>query len=121
MDADKGIYDGDTVTYMSMELAAYMGFKEIYLLGMDNTFPYRWTNDGRLEVNDLSIASHFYDGAENNVGKDAYKRRGNNPDNINAAYRIAEIFSRENGFRIFNATRGGKLEEYERVDFDELF
>ena len=27
----------------------------------------------------------------------------------------------ENGFKIYNATRGGKLEVFERVDFDTLF
>jgi hypothetical protein len=34
----KNIYDIATVTYDSMQLAVYMGFKEIYLLGMDNMY-----------------------------------------------------------------------------------
>ena len=29
------VYDGGTVTYSMMQIAAYMGFKEIYLLGCD--------------------------------------------------------------------------------------
>lgn len=119
-DADCLIYDGNTVTYMSMQIAAHMGFREIYLVGMDHNFPYRWTDDGKLEVNDLSIASHFYDGAENNVGKEAWKRRGTNLNAITKVYQTAEDYSRQNGFRIYNATRGGKLEVFERVNLDDI-
>ena len=36
------------------------------------------------------------------------------------AYISAEKYSREHGFRIFNATRGGKLEVFERVNFDTI-
>ena len=36
------------------------------------------------------------------------------------SYQIAEEYSRTHGFRIFNATRGGCLEVFERVDFDLL-
>lgn len=114
-------YDGDTVTYMALQLAAYMGFKEIYLIGIDHNFPYIWTNDGEVKVNDLSVASHFYDGAENNIGFEAWKRRGTNPEITTAAYQAAESFSKQcKKFRIYNATRGGKLEVFERVDLDKI-
>ena len=36
-------------------------------------------------------------------------------------YKAAERYSRQHGFRIYNATRGGKVEAFERVDFDSLF
>lgn len=114
------IYDGNTVTYMSMQMAAYMGFKEIFLIGVDHNFPYHWTNEGKLEVNDLSVASHFYDGAENNIGKEAWKRRSTLVHETTAAYQAAEECSRGKGFRIYNATRGGKLEVFERVELDDI-
>ena len=44
-----------------------------------------------------------------------------NLERCERAYKRAEIYSRDNGFRIYNATRGGKLEVFERVDFDSLF
>lgn len=37
------------------------------------------------------------------------------------AYEAAELYSREYGFRIYNATRGGCLEVFERVNFDSLW
>jgi hypothetical protein len=35
-------------------------------------------------------------------------------------YEGAERYSRNHGFRIYNATRGGELEAFERVDFDAV-
>ena len=50
-----------------------------------------------------------------------YKTAVFRDDVITKAYEWAEIYSRKHGFRIYNATRGGKLEVFERVDFDSLF
>lgn len=119
--AEKYIFDGWTVTYMSMQLAAFMGFSEIYLLGVDNNMPYHLNRDGEIIVNDLSVASHFYDGVENNIGEDGYKRRTSNYEFVTNSYQSAEEYSRKHGiFRIYNATRGGILEVFERVNFDEV-
>ena len=62
----------------------------------------------------------------NSAGSDQYikeNEKRNIPQLHNSlqAYKKAEIYSRRNDFRIFNATRGGKLEVFERVDFDSLF
>ena len=37
------------------------------------------------------------------------------------AYEVAKDYAKENDIKIYNATRGGKLEVFERVDFDLLF
>lgn len=34
-DMQKGVYSGYTVSYLALQLAAYMGFKEIFFLGLD--------------------------------------------------------------------------------------
>ena len=36
------------------------------------------------------------------------------------AYEYAEKYSREHGFRIYNATRGGHLEVFERVNLEVI-
>ena len=114
------VYDGSTVTYLSIELAVFMGFSKIYLIGVDHNYPYIWTSTG-LEVNDLSAASHFYDSSENNIGENAHLRRSFNAELVTQAYEVAEKASRIDGdFKIFNATRGGCLEVFERVDLDQL-
>lgn len=115
------VYDGDTVTYATMQLAAYMGFDEIFLIGMDHNFPFRMNSNGVVEINDLSVSSHFFDGAENNYGENAAVMRSNNFEFVTASYQNAEVYSRNNGtFRIYNATRGGILEVFERVSLDEI-
>jgi len=99
------VIEGFTVTYAILQWAAYMGFKEMYLLGID--FDYGNKEDGY---------KHFlkeYDGKTEMVKPPRL-------DKCLKAYEKAEIYSREHGFRIYNATRGGKLEVFERVDLDEL-
>lgn len=39
---------------------------------------------------------------------------------LDLAYEYADKYSRDHGFRIYNATRGGFLEKFERVSFDEV-
>jgi len=108
-DASEFVNEGMTVTYAMLQLAYYMGFKEMYLLGID--FSYEDMTGMDYEKND-----HFC--------KD-YIKKGEivNPPDLRTnllAYQEAERFSRAHGFRIYNATRGGKLEVFERVDFDKL-
>ena len=115
------IFDGWTVTYMAMQLAVYMGFTEIYLIGVDHSFPFKLNEKGEVEVVDKSIAAHFYETSKNNEGADAHKRRTSNYAVVTKGYEAAERTSRQSGkFRIYNATRGGKLEVFERVNLEDV-
>ncbi len=106
-DFSKGSYAGMTVTYDGcLQLAAFMGFSEIYLIGMD------CSNYGTATV-------HFSDDYEGD-------EKGSIPgylqvEKIILAYQSARNYADSHGFKIFNATRGGKLEVFQRVDFDSLF
>ena len=40
---------------------------------------------------------------------------------LQTAFEAAEKLSGKYGMKLYNATRGGKLEAFERVDFDSLF
>ncbi len=44
-----------------------------------------------------------------------------NVESMNRSYELCKEFAEKNGVKIYNATRGGKLEVFERVDFDSLF
>ena len=103
---DKYVIEGFSVTYAIMQWASYMGFTEMYLLGID--FDY-----GNKETG----YKHFI----NNYDKKDEKVNPPRLDKCLKAYEMAEMYSRKNGFRIYKATRGGKLEVFERVDFDSLF
>lgn len=105
--ADKCVYAGSTVTYICMQMAVYMGFQEIYLLGVD----FNYSKDLYHQRN------HFegYDKDKEIRLNDVY------PEKMEQAYESAKRFADSHGIYIYNATRGGKLEVFERVDFDSLF
>jgi Predicted nucleoside-diphosphate sugar epimerases len=119
-DAAKFVFEGFTVTYLMIQWAAYMGFSEMFLLGVDHN--QQQTNDyfkklpEPLTITKNMIGDHFYD-EHLNVGEVF------NVADLQAqllAYEKAEQYSHEHGFQIFNATRGGELEIFKRVDFDQL-
>lgn len=97
-----GYRDGGTVTYVCLQLAVYMGFSEIYLLGVDCNYVKGSKNN------------HFISDAE----KDD---RDHKVDVMVKAYEYAKKYADSHDIKIYNATRGGMLEVFERVDFDSLF
>jgi len=103
---------GATVTYDCLQLAVYMGFNEIFLLGVDNTSPMGIKNNGEIILRNTE--GHF----SSDYGNTMHKTR---IDISNAAYQAAEDYTRQHGIKIFNATRGGELEVFKRVCFDELY
>lgn len=110
---DRIVFGGRTTVYdICIQMAVYMGFKEIYLLGVDNTMSYTF-----------HVSNHFIKDYYSDEEATVLKSIGYRPcfDEIDLAYKHAEWHSRKNGYRIFNATRGGKLEIFERVDFETLF
>lgn len=110
-DITKYMYDGNTVAYYSLQMATYMGFEEIYMIGFDCTYSREIDNDGNVINND--VKDHF---------DDAYNDNHNysNVDKMILAFRSASIYAKENNVKIYNATRGGKLEEFERINFDDI-
>ena len=102
-DAAWGIYFGSTVTYSCIQFAVYMGFKVIYLLGVD-------FNYGKMGEK----GNHFYE-QEDKINF-SFLENGSLK-----AYHIARQYAEDHDIKIFNATRGGKLEVFDRVDFDEIF
>lgn len=89
------VEDGFTVTYSAIQLATYMGFKEIYLLGVDCDYS---NNISRIKGHVCSPE-----------------------DQMKMSYMVAAEYAKNNKIKIYNATRGGKLEVFDRVEFDDLF
>lgn len=111
----KYLAQGFSVTYGAIQIALYMGFKEIYLLGIDHN--YNVTRDATGKPVRAKASVQNYSKAISN-----YMDMNNLPriEETTIAYETAEQISRKLGVRIFNATRGGKLEAFERVDFDKI-
>ena len=103
---NEGIFFGNTVIYDCLQFAVYMGFTEIYLIGTDCNYQNQG-GEGDYFIKDYN---------------DSTKHPSNFlADKVFIAYRKAREYAEAHGIKIYNATRGGKLEEFERVDFDSLF
>ena len=113
---DKIIHEGMTVTFSAMQIAVMMGFSKIYLLGVDFNYPFI-TNGKGEKVLDRSQQTHF---VENYYNKNEVIYQPNLDASLQA-YQAAKEYADANGIEIYNATRGGNLEVFPRVDFDEIF
>lgn len=111
----KGLYRGSSVTYSGLQLAACLGAKEIYLIGVDNNY------SKNIDEQENHFIKDYYSEEEKKVLKERHKTTLYETDKVLKAFESAERYSRKHGFRIYNATRGGMLEVFERVDFDSLF
>lgn len=104
-----------TTTYESIEWARYLGANEIYILGCDMSYAVNQNRDGSIYYNNTGT-NHFYGKTKDELSTvkpvQTWQQK--------TALEFAEKYSRLNGFRIYNATRGGHLEAFERVDFDNL-
>lgn len=102
---------GYTVTFSSIQLAIYMGFKEIYLLGVD--FSYSVIRDAHGKIHkDNSVKDYFFG--------EKYAETVQSYNSSLHAYQVAKEYADSHGIKIYNATRGGKLEVFERTDFDSV-
>lgn len=109
------IYAIGTTAYEAIEWSRYVGINNIYMIGCDMSYRVNKNRDGSIYYNN-SGKDHFYDNIHTNKDNikpvETWEQKN--------AHRAADNYSKMNGFRIYNATRGGCLEEYERVDFDNL-
>lgn len=99
-DMSVGCYWGGTVIFdPALQLAFYMGFDEVYLLGCDT---------------DYSGPQQYFDATQRNSGIPNYSHIFN-------AYRVAKQAYDKNGKTLVNCTIGGKLEELPRKLLEEVF
>ena len=122
-DAAKITYTGCTVTFTCMQLAFYLGFEEIYLIGVDAS--YDIPEDSKLSqaygVGVLDMDSddpnHFH---PDYFGK-GFRWHDPQVSMMLEAYEEARIVTDDAGQHIYNAGVGGKLEVFERCPFSEIF
>ena len=97
---DRYVNNGSTVAFIMIQLAIYMGFKDIYLLGADCTYLGK-------DHSDLTPNSK-----KQKIGR-------------NDGIKFIDVYSSllpdlPEDVHIYNATRGGMLEVFPRVDLDEV-
>ena len=116
----KRVYWGGTVTYLNLQLAYYLGAKEIYLVGLDHNYqpPKKEDEQERFTIKaQTPDVNHFHP----DYFGPGFRYHDPNVARMEAAYRKAKEFFDRHDVRVYNATKGGKLEVFPRVDYDLLF
>jgi len=95
-DLTRGSYGGNVI-FSCLQIAWYMGFREVYLLGCDcdHTKGIHFDNDEKIDDDD--------------VWKDTLD-----------AYLLSKKIFEDDERKIYNSTVGGKLEIFERVDLEDI-
>ncbi|MEH6908922.1 hypothetical protein V7008_25105, partial [Neobacillus drentensis] len=114
-DIVNGVFWGNTVAYTAIQMAVYMGIKEIYLLGVDHHFSKMENDNGEIVIDET--AKDYFTEKYNSDKDDLYIP---NVEISTRAFTAARRYADDHNIKIYNATRGGKLEVFERVDFDNI-
>ena len=114
-DPRQGVWEGYTVTYVALQLAYFMGFDEVILIGVDHSF----VTEGPANAEVVSKGADHNHFAKDYFGKGA---RWHLPDldHSELAYRLADLVYRRNGRRILDATRNGQLDVFPKVDLQTV-
>ena len=106
-----------TVTFFNMQLAYYLGFDEVYLIGVDNNYIQPDSGkEGAMIKQDNDDPNHF--------SKDYFRGLTWQKADTNAmeyVYLLSGAAYEKSGRKLYNATHGGRLEIFERVEYESLF
>jgi Protein of unknown function DUF115 len=111
-------YWGGTVSFLNLQLAAYLGCKPIVLIGFDHNYVVPsaeiQNNIIRSQADDVNHIHPDYFGP-------GYRWHDPNVARMETAYELARHELESIGVRVLNATVGGHLEVFERVSYDSEF
>jgi hypothetical protein len=110
------VYEGSTVTYVALQIAYFMGFEEVILIGVDHSF----TSTGRPNATVVSTGddpNHF----SSEYFGEGFKWQLPDLNASERAYRMAKAAFEQDGRRILDATIGGKLDVFKKVEYQSLF
>jgi len=113
------VYWGGTVTFLNLQLAYYLGIKEVFLIGIDHNYHPPFDVDqheGVVITSHSKDINHFHP----NYFGPGFRYHDPKVERMEVAYGKAQEFFESNGRRIYNATMGGKLEVFPRVSFNKL-
>ncbi|MBI1223984.1 MAG: DUF115 domain-containing protein [Bacteroidetes bacterium] len=112
-DITSGVHHGYTVTFVALQIAFYMGFKNVFLVGVDHKFN-QTGNPGEKQFLNENDTNHF--DANYFKGQDWHLA---DLDNSEISYLMARKAYEKHGRKIFDATVNGNLKIFEKIPFDE--
>jgi hypothetical protein len=109
----KPINEGYTVTFVAMQIAYYMGFKNVYLIGVDHNFQ-QTGSPNQEQIFKGDDVNHFHPDYFKGHQWHLADIEGNE-----ASYALAKHQFHETGRQIFDATVDGKLNIFSKIPFTE--
>lgn len=114
-DICKGLREGGTVTHAALQIAYYMGFSKVVIIGMDHRFTYHGAPH----------EAHVMEGPDPNHFSPEYFRGQvwDNPDlaRSEASYKVAREIYEAAGRQIVDATLDGACPVFEKTDYRTVF
>lgn len=120
-DLIRGTYPGWTVLYEQMQVAFYMGIREMYLIGVDFSFHEPERTGEFCEQGEVVISKEGSDHFHPEYRKPGETWTIPRLDMQRNAFLCAREKLKENGGAIYNASRRTELDVFPRIDLDKLF
>lgn len=110
------LWEGATVTFVAMQLAYFLGFKQVVLIGVDHNFSTKGTPNTTI-TSTGDDPNHFHPGY---FGK-GFRWQLPDLETSEIAYNLAKDAYRRDGREILDGTVGGKLTVFPKIDYESLF
>jgi len=114
-DLQKGLEEGWTVTYAALQVAYYLGFTKVIIIGMDHKFSFQGKpNETRFLKGDDS--NHFCSTYFAN-------KEWDNPDleNSEKSYQLAKDIFEKGNRQVFDATVNGACNIFDKKNYADIF
>jgi len=110
------LYAGGTVTYAALQIAYYMGFKKVFLVGVDHNFDTKGPSHKVVKSKE-DDSNHFH---KDYFGK-GVKWQLPDLEKSERFYKMAKYKFQSDKREIYDATINGKLNVFKKIDFDKIF
>ncbi|MBI3738124.1 MAG: DUF115 domain-containing protein [Chloroflexi bacterium] len=110
------VWEGATVTNVALQLAFHMGFEKVILIGVDHNFASKG-DANKTVVSNGDDPNHF---DPRYFGK-GFRWQLPDLDTSEIGYTLASEAYRKAGREVLDATIGGKLTIFPKVDYNSLF
>lgn len=112
-DLTKPVFEGYTVTYVAMQIAFYMGFKNVFLVGIDHNF----NTIGKPNEEQILTGED-----QNHFDSSYFSNKPWHLPDLEASelsYNLAKFHYSREGRQIWDATIGGKLEIFPKIQYED--
>lgn len=115
-DISQGVQEGWTVTYVALQIAYFLGFSEVVLIGLDHSYQFSGQPNESCKL----------DGPDPNHFCETYFSHGQTWDNPDLAhseesFHIARAEFEKAGRKILDATVGGNCSVFEKIEYKKHF